>query len=197
MLKCWGYNGTGQLGDGMTTDKHSPPAGGVDFGGPIGTYNVACGGGHTCARLAGFNVECWGANDMGQLGDGTRTQRLTPVPAIGMDGGVSRVAAGDGFTCVRMDFGAVECWGDNTWGQVGDRTSITRLEHEPVFELMDEMDFEITAGSDHACAIKEPNTAYCWGANFYGQLGNETTSRKPPVRVEGLGGAVETASAGG
>ena len=197
VLKCWGSNGNGQLGDGTMIDRHSPPAEGVDFGGPIGTYIVACGTSHTCAMLAGFNVECWGANDTGQLGDGTRTQRLTPVPARGMDGGVSRVVAGNGFTCVRMTYEAVECWGDNSWGQVGDMTSITRLEHEPVHELMDEMDFNVTAGSGHACAIKDPRTAYCWGENFYGQLGNRTTSRKPPVGVEGLGGAVEAVSAGG
>jgi alpha-tubulin suppressor-like RCC1 family protein len=80
---------------------------------------VASGSDHTCALLAGGTVACWGANNRGQLGDGTYTMnRPTPVAVSGLTGAVA-IAGGFAHTCAVVTGGTVKCWGDNYWGQLG------------------------------------------------------------------------------
>ena len=71
-------------------------------------------------------MACWGANDSGQLGDGTTTGRLVPVPVTGLATGVAAIAAGGDHTCVVTTAGGVKCWGANEHGQLGDRTTTDR-----------------------------------------------------------------------
>src|SRR5262245_7977657 len=80
---------------------------------------IATGEDHTCALTSTGGVKCWGANDHGQLGDGTRTYRLTPVDVAGLSSGVVQIAAGHGYTCALAADGAVKCWGSNHFGQLG------------------------------------------------------------------------------
>ena len=87
---------------------------------------VTGGAGHTCAAVAGGGVACWGANEDGELGDGTGTNELLPVFLPGL-GGVAELAAGSYHTCARTGAGAVFCWGWNVGGQVGDGTIANRL----------------------------------------------------------------------
>ncbi|MFT3839320.1 MAG: hypothetical protein QM723_20220 [Myxococcaceae bacterium] len=116
-LWCWGDNTFGQLGNGNHTSSGSPQlvvnlpdAGAVSVG-----YS------HSCA-LVGPQPYCWGNNASGQLGDGTTTERLTPVPVTGLDAGVVEISCGYGFTCVRTVAGAIQCWGLDNYGQLGDGT---------------------------------------------------------------------------
>ncbi|MHB8872587.1 MAG: RCC1 domain-containing protein [Myxococcaceae bacterium] len=75
-VRCWGANGKGQLGDGTVLNQRSP----VDvFGLPPGVVSVAPGGSHTCAVTSAGGVKCWGSNNHGQLGDGSKDDHLTPV----------------------------------------------------------------------------------------------------------------------
>ena len=120
---CWGDNNVAQLGYGaVPTDSWTP---GVVQGGASFTTIIA-GGGHTCGIVSGGSLQCWGYNQEGALGDGTRTTRLAPAP---VSGGLSfvRVAGGGDFTCGQTTTGETWCWGINTVGQMADATHIERL----------------------------------------------------------------------
>ncbi len=116
---CWGMNNRGQLGDGTATTRTSPTQ---VTGLASGVVKVAVGDEHSCAVLSGRTVMCWGKNDSGQLGDGTTTNRTTPVFVSGLSN-VENIAAGGSHTCaVTRDDGLVYCWGQNALGQLGTGT---------------------------------------------------------------------------
>lgn len=206
---CWGDNASGQLGDGASpTDRTSP----VQVGGTTEYVFVDAGRAHTCAVEAGTgDVDCWGANDQGQLGDGSSVASsdvpvATSTTALLRSDGTAwgRLAVGSKHACA-VAAGGIECWGDNDDGQLG-TGSTTVDSNVPVavdmtaFEGADPtppMVFQwIAAGGSHSCTFEyDPNDAdgdlilgltgyYCWGANGNGQLGNGTTLGSPtPVRV--------------
>lgn len=106
-VSCWGENLQGQLGDGSTVSRPARAAR-VSLSGAA--RDVAAGVMHTCAVLASGEVECWGWNDYGQLGDGTLTSRPSPVRVRGLVGAVA-VAAHLRNTCALLRDGTVACWG--------------------------------------------------------------------------------------
>src|SRR4249919_50256 len=122
-VRCWGDNSRGQLGDGTTIQRRTPA---TVSGLGSGVRAIAAANLHTCALTAAGAVLCWGDNSHGQLGDGTTTQRLTPVPVAGLDSGVRAIAAGGEHACAVTTAGAVLCWGDNIVGQLGDGTTTRR-----------------------------------------------------------------------
>ena len=88
-----------------------------------GVVDIAAGMTHTCALTTGGGVKCWGRNTNGALGDGTTTDRSTPVDVSGLASGVSAIAAGTEHTCAVTTGGGIECWGRNDGGQLGDGTT--------------------------------------------------------------------------
>ena len=193
-VKCWGRNHHGQLGDGSLRSRLLP----VDVVGlAAGVTQLSAGGWHTCVVTAQGAVKCWGANDHGQLGDGTMIDRLLPTPVVGLATGVRAISAGGAHTCALLDTGAVRCWGDNTYGQLGDGTTSARLLPSPVVGFEAGV-LAISAGGSHTCAVTIIGGVQCWGDNRYGAVGDGTFSeRLTPVPVVGLAAGVTAVSAGG
>jgi alpha-tubulin suppressor-like RCC1 family protein len=191
-VKCWGNNANGQLGNGTTTNGLTP----VNVSGlSSGAAGISLGVTHTCAWTTGGAVKCWGSNANGQLGDGTTTNRLTPVSVSGLASGVTAISAGDFASCA-VTGGAAKCWGLNAYGQLGDGTTTTRLTPVNVSGLSSGV-AAISAGGSHACVVTTGGAAKCWGGNGFGQVGNgTTTTRLTPMGVLGLSSGVAKISAG-
>jgi len=150
---------------------------------------VAAGGRHTCATTDSGTAYCWGANESGQLGDGTTGDRRQPVAVTGLPGAVVFIAAGSSHTC-GLVAGTVWCWGANASGQLGNRATSPR-EPTPVQVVREDGSpltdaLGVAAGTSHTCA-RTAGEVLCWGENTRGQLGDATTSSKPfAVGVDGL-----------
>ena len=185
---CWGWNSNGRLGDGTTTDRTTPVL--VADGAMVNSGVTAIAGGlHTCAIKSGA-LYCWGGNWVGQLGDGTTTDRTTPtLVADGEMGnsGVTAVAASDYHTCA-LKGGQVYCWGSNGVGKLGDGTTTQRT--TPTLVANGAMGNSgvtaVAAGWEHTLGLKDTTCLFAWGWNGRGQLGDGTTThRTTPVQVSG------------
>ncbi len=148
---------------------------------------VSSGSGHSLSIKPDGSAWAWGYNGHGQLGDGTRVDRLSPVQVSGLDSLIS-ISAGNGFSVAVKSDGTVWTWGLNSYGQLGDGTRDNRSVPRSVPGLTDIM--EVSAGHSHVLALRRDGTVWAWGLNSNGQLGNATfISSSIPVRVEGLTGA--------
>ncbi|HEX6107251.1 MAG TPA: hypothetical protein VFZ26_16815 [Gemmatimonadales bacterium] len=124
---------------------------------------------HTCGVTADQRAYCWGYNGLGQLGDGTTTQRLTPVPVAG-DLRFRQISAGSFVTCGVTTSDRVYCWGSNEIGQLGDGTTTRRL--TPVRVAGSRYYRQVETNASHTCAVTPERRAFCWGDNRRGALGN-------------------------
>jgi alpha-tubulin suppressor-like RCC1 family protein len=140
---CWGLNSSGQLGDNSTTSRSVPTA--VNgLGASSGVVSLSAGGNHTCALKSDHSVLCWGANDLGQLGDGTTTQRNSPITAISSaDSSAVALSVGGSHTCVVNMDGTAKCWGHGDYGKLGNNLNST------------------TEGSANDCEASSESTIYC------------------------------------
>jgi alpha-tubulin suppressor-like RCC1 family protein len=193
-VKCWGDNSSGGLGDGSTTASSTP----VDVAGlASGVTAITAGDRYSCALTRGGGVRCWGYNQFGQLGDGTNTNRATPVDVAGLSSGVSAIAARGEHTCALMTAGGVKCWGANINGQLGDGTTTSSDVPVDVAGLTSGAS-AIAVGGEHTCALTSHGGLKCWGWNARGQLGIGTAiDSDAPVDVPRLAGAVSAVAAGG
>lgn len=194
-VECWGSNWWGQLGNGTQTDSLTPvPVTGLSSG----VISVSVGESHACALLATGAVQCWGHGPSGQLGDNSNssTRRLTPVQVTGLTSGVVAISAGGEHTCALLATGAVQCWGRGDTGQVGDGTNGSQLVPTQVVGLTSGVT-SISAGGSHTCARLATGAAMCWGRNADGELGDGTTTdSNVPVAVTGLEKGVKAVTVG-
>ena len=208
-VKCWGENGSGQLGNMSATnlDSKFPVAvhtSSVSAAPLSNVRAIALGGAHSCALLANGTVKCWGLNTFGQLGDGTavikkapvsvRTSSATATPLAG----VAAIDAGTGHSCALLAAGTLRCWGLNASGQLGDATLVARsspvvVRTSATVATALPTVTAISAGGSHSCALLAVGTVRCWGLNTSGQLGDATlVARSSPVVVR-TSAAVATA----
>lgn len=190
-VKCWGDNSYHQLGDGTTTGRLVP----VDVTAlAVPVTTIAVGGNHTCGLTATGGIVCWGANQYGQLGDGTAAETSAAVEVVGLQANVLAIAAGRRHSCALTSAGAVKCWGFNEKGQLGDGGTTDSPLPVDVVGLQSGV-VAIAAGGYGTCAVTSAGAAKCWGDNTYGQLGDGTTNQAhAPVDVVGLGTGVAEVS---
>jgi alpha-tubulin suppressor-like RCC1 family protein len=217
-LRCWGANDYGQLGAGgaAATGPHSTPTPVIGMTNVGGVF--ALGYRHACA-LNGTTLSCWGANQFGELGhapaldldagdDGgpsmcaAVTCRTAPAAVNGMSG-ITQLALGDNHSCVVTAAGAVTCWGDNSYGELGSDASGGTSTPTPVGGLANVV--ALGLGSSSSCALLQNGTVWCWGGNQEGALGVDTVDAGPdasgtdsayhvaPMQVGGVVGATHLA----
>jgi alpha-tubulin suppressor-like RCC1 family protein len=177
-VKCWGDNSSGELGDGTTTRRLTP----VDVSGlNSGVVAISAGGSHTCALTSAGGVKCWGANGLGELGDGTATGpeecpfsgpcSTTPVDVSGLTSGGVAISADGVGACAVTSTGGAKCWGF----PAGDGTFERKTTPVDVSGLTSGV-AAISMGQTDACALTSAGGGECWGDNSAGELGDGTFS---------------------
>jgi alpha-tubulin suppressor-like RCC1 family protein len=176
-VKCWGLNGSGQLGNPTRTDAYVPAqVEGLD--GPATFVAAGMPGAFACAVTRGGGVQCWGGNDSGQLGDGTHSDARSPVRVAGL-ADVSALALGGSHACALGADGRVRCWGRGDRGQLGDGARASRDAPVDVAGIAGAI--AIGAGVRHTCALQADGAVACWGDNDAGQVGAGAREVARPV----------------
>jgi len=181
-VSCWGANGSAQLGVAVGNGPVKVP-------GVSGVQSLALGDRHTCAAT-GSGIYCWGANDLGQLGQGGTGTTAGPAPVLGI-GATTSISAGTAFTCAVAN-AALYCWGTNSTYQFGE--SNPPMSATPFLVNVPAPTTAVAAGNAHACAIGSGSKLYCWGVSSSGQVGDGHTD--PTSSVTGLGIAPSLVAAG-
>jgi alpha-tubulin suppressor-like RCC1 family protein len=181
---CWGNNDQGQLGAENDVESRAEPKAVGGLTGGIAA--LAAKGGHACILSDSGEIQCWGGNKFGQLGDGTFVGRSAPAPVTGLDGSITILAAGWSQTCAVLGDGRLKCWGWNFYGQLGEGSMANRNQPVDVIGLKGKVT-AVAGGGGHTCAVLTTGQVFCWGFNENGQLGNQSnTDSSLPVKVIGI-----------
>jgi alpha-tubulin suppressor-like RCC1 family protein len=179
---AWGINGYGRLGDGTAVARSSPVS---VVGGFTDWIQLSAGQFHNLGLRANGTAWAWGTGSQGRLGDGTSTSRSSPVSVVGgFTDWIQVSAGGAGSLGLRAD-GTAWAWGQNLYGNIGDGTTTSRS--SPVSVVGGFTDWvKVSSGSQHSLGLRANGTAWAWGNNINGMLGDATlTSRTSPVSVDG------------
>jgi alpha-tubulin suppressor-like RCC1 family protein len=211
-LVCWGNNTSGQLGGGTKGGLSTSPQLNKIDGFP---ENVDLGKGQGCASVPSkAAIECWGANNVGQCGNGGTTDTPTPGPISvnftlgGAPSSWKMASSGGNHGCAVAGDGSVLCWGDNTYNQLGRNAPIVGGQPAydkgaaPVANLTSSNGIvSLSAGNNHTCAISGPGDGkiWCWGLNSSGQCGLSSNKSAATPTLIGTGGSgnVLAVAAGG
>ena len=184
-VSCWGGNWRGEIGNGTTDNYSNAP---VLVKNITNATSVSAGIGHTCALHDDATISCWGANEIGQLGNGQSGHgKNSAVPVKVQDiSDATAIVTGDGRiygrSCALHQDSTISCWGS---------------QNSPVPEKIEGIENAkaVTTGLDHSCALHEGGIISCWGDNDDGQLGNETRDGSAmPVQVKNITEAIAVAA---
>jgi alpha-tubulin suppressor-like RCC1 family protein len=169
---CWGNNGSGQLGNGTTTDSAVP----VQVTGlTSGVTSMSVGDNTACAVTASGGAVCWGLGMFGELGNGGTANSSVPVPVTGLTSGIARVSVGGATACALTTGGAVQCWGNNGFGTLGDDFAETQSAVPVQVIGLTSGVVAISNGGAPACAILTGGAVQCWGTD----IGTNNTNGVP------------------
>jgi alpha-tubulin suppressor-like RCC1 family protein len=202
-IVCWGDDEQGQLGDGrdgVGTRSTEP----VTTGALANMAEVSARGDHTCARGSDGSVTCWGSDVSGELGDGQTGAGLhatTPRAIAGLT--ATSIAAGNAHTCALGDDGSLDCWGNNSSGQLGlgyISWNAPGAVPSPSPLTAPMSGTRLAAGQAHTCARDGSGALWCWGVDGRGQLGNgaetQPAERGVPTAIAVANLVVDAFSAG-
>ena len=186
-LKCWGTNGSGELGLGDYSRRGDEPnemgdnLPALDLGMGRTVEVLAVGDAHACAILDNDELKCWGSNVRGQLGLGNTTNRNEAENAVNLGSGrtARMISAGGNNTCAILDNDELKCWGENDNGQLGLGDTDDRGDGSnemgddlPAVDLGSGRSAKmVSVGNSHICALLDNDELKCWGRNSSGQLG--------------------------
>ena len=201
-VKCWGWNGEGELGLGDTNTRGDDPnemgdnLPYVDLGTGRTAIAISAGGNHTCAVLDNNKVKCWGYNQDGELGLGDLNWRgdqpgemgdNLPYLNLGTGRTVKTVSASGHQTCALLDNNQIKCWGHNGFGGLGQGDTQERGgwanpdigDGLPYVNLGTGRTAKVlTSINFSVCAILDNDKVKCWGRNHVGQLGLGDTDNR-------------------
>jgi len=178
-ITCWGSDQRGQIGDENVASNIFFPQNVITTNDPV--VGLAVGNLFICAQYVTGQVNCFGNDDSGQLGNGgapgtNDIDSAARAPLIALPEGrtATAVSAGDNHACAVLDNGDISCWGDNSSGQVGNGSTATEiLAPTAAISLPGSSPaVGVTAGGDHTCALLDNGDVACWGNDDDGQLGN-------------------------
>ncbi len=196
-IKCWGRNSAGQLAQGDSDNRGATPAttpdqfAFINLGTDVLATDITCGAYHACAIVnERSDIKCWGSGNAGQLGRdmddsvGDEGHELgdavVSVPIGSADTRWRSVNAGADSTCAISEANRLYCWGDGQFGKVhtdgqnvGDGYGAAMNNIQPIFGP-DRVVSQVAVGAHHVCAIVDDDELFCWGANYYGELGFST-----------------------
>lgn len=165
---CWGRNAEGQLGDGSSINRATP----VRVRTGMRFHDISAGWwGHACAVSLEGDAYCWGANEHGQLGDGTIVNRSVPSAVLG---GLKfrDISAGTQMTCGITVAGEAYCWGSPAYsGSLGSES--TSSSTRPVRVDTDVLFTKIDSHWQMTCGLSVESEAYCWGFSAPSGIGHE------------------------
>jgi alpha-tubulin suppressor-like RCC1 family protein len=179
---AWGLNDTGQLGDGTTVSKSSP----VSVVGGFSDWTQLSGGfKHSLGLRGNGTLWAWGYNFAGELGDGTTVDKSSPVSVVGGFTNWTQVSSGQRHIVALRANGTAWGWGDNSFGRIGDGT--TANSSSPVSVVGGFTNWiQVSGGGVHSLGVQANGTAWAWGGNSAGSLGDGTTTNtSSPVSVVG------------
>ncbi|HUP76025.1 MAG TPA: hypothetical protein VM282_23530 [Acidimicrobiales bacterium] len=184
---CWGDNSSGQLGNGTTgagndsTNKNTP---GLASGNVV-LQSIVAGQLHVCGVNAAGAAYCWGAYPSGQLGNASGSDQTVPGRSAAALTLKALALGGDNHTCgLTTADGTAWCWGNNTFGQLGDGKKSNAGQREPSTVTGGLKFAALALGRTHTCGLIADGSAHCWGSNAQGQLGDgSVVERLAPVRA--------------
>jgi large repetitive protein len=192
-VKCWGFNGWGQLGNGTFVSSDSP----VDVSGLTNVVQIEVGQTYACARKSDGTVWCWGNGDVSRNGTGTTTS--TPVQLTSITG-ASDLSLGDGMGCVLIG-GGVKCWGYAVNGRLGNPFNGAGITSTPqivrtsaassssAYHLSNVVEISSYANAAFTCARKSDGAVFCWGDSSVSQAGLASGSSTFARQISGITGA--------